>query len=101
MIKIDVYFFKYNTSPHDGATRMNTKLTLRIDADLIKTAKKYAENSGKSVSQLVSDYFYLLDKKKIKKSEQLGPIVTSLRGSLKNSGIDKKDYKKYLEDKYL
>ena len=36
---------------------MNTKLTLRLDENLIKSAKNYASSSGKSVSQLVADYF--------------------------------------------
>jgi len=80
---------------------MNTKLTLRLDENLIKSAKNYANISGKSVSQMVADYFYLLDIKSIKKPEQLGPIVKSLKGSLKDADLDESDYKKYLEDKYL
>jgi len=50
---------------------------------------------------LVADYFYLLDKKAIKKPAQLTPIVNSLKGSLKKIKIDESDYKKYLEKKYL
>jgi len=80
---------------------MNTKLTLRLEENLIKSAKNHAANTGKSVSQMVADYFYLLDKKSLDKSFQLTPIVKSLKGSLKNSDIDKNDYHSYLEDKYL
>ncbi len=80
---------------------MNTKLTLRLEEDLIKSAKRHASIMGKSVSQLVADYFYLLDKKSSKRKQQITPIVKSLRGSLKGSGVDEKDYKTYLEDKYL
>jgi len=80
---------------------MNTKLTLRLDEKLIRAAKKYAENSGKSVSQMVEDYFYLLDKKKIKNPRPLSPIVKSLKGSLKDADIDAADYRTYLEEKYL
>ena len=80
---------------------MNTKLTLRLEKDLIKVAKSHASNIGKSVSQLVADYFYLLDKKSSKKTVQLTPIVKSLKGSLKNHGVNESDYKSYLEDKYL
>lgn len=80
---------------------MYTKLTLRLDEDLIRSAKKYANTTGKSVSQMVADYFYLLDKKVIKNPEQLTPIVKTLKGSLKNTVIEENDYKKYLEDKYL
>ena len=40
---------------------MNTKLTLRLDDQLILKAKRYSDRSGKSVSQLVADYFSLID----------------------------------------
>ena len=80
---------------------MNTKLTLRLEDKLIKSAKNHANIMGKSVSQMVADYFYLLDKKSLKETDQLSPIVKSLKGSLKNTDIDESDYKSYLEDKYL
>jgi len=80
---------------------MNTKLTLRLEEELIKSAKIHANIIGKSVSRMVADYFYLLDKKKLKKPIELTPIVKSLKGSLKNTDIDESDYKSYLEDKYL
>ncbi|MGH8605739.1 MAG: DUF6364 family protein [Gammaproteobacteria bacterium] len=37
--------------------RAQTKLTLRLDKELIEAAKRYAEISGNSLSQLVADYF--------------------------------------------
>lgn len=80
---------------------MNTKLTLRINEELIRSAKKQANSMGKSVSQLVADYFYLLDRQVNEEHVQLTPIVKSLKGVLKNSQIDEDDYKSYLEDKYL
>lgn len=80
---------------------MNTKLTLRLDEALIKTAKIHANNMGKSVSQMVADYFYLLDKKAPQKDLALTPIVKSLRGVLKDKDIDESDYRSYLEKKYL
>ena len=39
---------------------MKSKLTLRLDADLKEQAKRFAEEHGTSVSQLVEDYFRLL-----------------------------------------
>jgi len=80
---------------------MNTKLTLRLEEELIKSAKNHANSIGKSVSQMVADYFYLLDKKSFKKPIKLTPIVESLKGSLKHADINEDDYKSYLEDKYL
>ena len=80
---------------------MNTKLTLRLDEKLIKSAKNHATTSGKSVSQMVADYFALLDKKPLTDPTQLTPIVKSLKGALKNTSVDETDYKTYLEEKYL
>ena len=80
---------------------MNTKLTLRLDKGLIESAKKHARMRGKSVSQMVADYFLILDKKTVTKKTGLTPIVKSLKGALKNSNISEKDYKDYLKDKYL
>ncbi len=80
---------------------MNTKLTLRLEEDLIKSAKRHASSIGKSVSQMVSDYFYLLDKNSMNKPVQITPRVKALKGSLKGHNLDEKDYKKHLEDKYL
>ena len=36
---------------------MKRKLTLSLDPDVIERAKAYAEQRGKSVSQIVGDYF--------------------------------------------
>ena len=80
---------------------MQNKLTLRIDEKLIAKAKAFAKSNGKSVSQIVADYFNLLDKKNKPERTKTTPIVNSLKGSLRGSNIDEKDYHKYLEDKYL
>jgi len=80
---------------------MQTKLTLRISEELIKKAKAHAQKSGKSVSQLVSDYFEILDQPNNSNNTQITPIVESLSGILKNKSIDESDYKTYLEEKYL
>ena len=80
---------------------MQTKLTLRLDDELINRAKSYARRSGKPVSQLVAGYFSMLDNKPDKERSELTPIVRSLKGSLKGAKIGNKDYKKYLEEKHL
>lgn len=80
---------------------MQTKLTLRLEDHLIEQAKSYAANAGKSVSQIVSDYFKLLTVQKNKVSSPSAPITQSLRGLLRESKLDERDYKKYLEEKYL
>ena len=80
---------------------MQTKLTLRLDDELINRAKSYARKSGKSVSQIVAGYFSLLDDKPAKDTSEITPIVRSLKGSLKGVKVGKKDYHKYLEEKNL
>jgi hypothetical protein len=46
---------------------MNTKLTLRMDNDLIESAKEYSAETGKSVSRIVSDLFEIIKNEKLKK----------------------------------
>lgn len=79
---------------------MQTKLTLRLEVELIDQAKSYAAQAGKSVSQLVSDYFKLLTSQKMKTSTPTAAITESLRGLLRESKLDEKDYRKYLEKKH-
>ena len=80
---------------------MQTKLTLRLEEELIEQAKSYASRTGKSVSQLVADYFRLLTSGKKEPAPPSAPITRSLRGLLRDSQLDEKEYRKYLEDKYL
>jgi hypothetical protein len=80
---------------------MQTKLTLRIEDHLIEHAKSYAANAGKSVSQLVSNYFKLLILQKTNVTSPSAPITQSLRGLLRESKLDEKDYRKHLEEKHL
>ena len=81
---------------------MQTKLTLRLDDELIKRAKQLAQKRGKSLSKMVSEYFdYLASFETEKETRQLSPIVKSLRGALADSEMSEKDYEDYLERKYL
>ena len=44
--------------------RMNTKLTLSVDQDLIQKAKEYAKRRGTSISKMVEEYFLVLTSEK-------------------------------------
>jgi hypothetical protein len=77
---------------------MNTKLTLRLDEELIARAKRHSAESGKSVSQLVSDYFTLIDSQE--SDVEITPRVRSLRGVLAGSDLDESDYRHHLEEKH-
>lgn len=78
---------------------MNTKLTLRMDDELIVKAKVYAERSGRSVSSLVADYFAILTSDQPPVFE-ITPRVHALLGVLKDAGVDEEDYKRHLLRKY-
>ena len=80
---------------------MNTKLTLRMDNDLIESAKEHSAKTGKSVSRIVSDLFEIIKNEKLKKEYPLTPTVRTLKGVLKGKLVDEKEYHKYLEEKYL
>ncbi len=77
--------------------KMNTKLTLTIQKDVIEEAKSYAKEKGQSLSDLVENYFKLITKDKRNVEEnQLSPRVKRLRGILK---VDKNfDYKRVLTE---
>ena len=80
---------------------MNTKLTLRLDDQLIASAKEYSAKTGKSVSKIVADLFVVIKNEKLKKNNVITPTVQSLKGILKNTDVSKSDYKNYVEEKYL
>jgi MoxR-like ATPase len=78
-----------------------TKLTLRLERDLIERAKKIARRRGKSVSKMVADYFRALDT--VDKEDQdvaVGPLTRSLQGILRDSGLDERDHRRHLEEKH-
>jgi hypothetical protein len=80
---------------------MHTKLTLRLEADLIQRAKRLAKKSGKSVSRIVADYLTILDPPpRREKHLPWSPLVRSLKGSLSHTNLDEKAYRRYLEEKY-
>lgn len=80
---------------------MNTKLTLRLDDQLIESAKEYSAQTGKSVSKIVADFFVIIKNEKLKNKHSVSPIVQSLKGVLKGAQFSEKDYNNHLEDKYL
>ena len=82
---------------------MNTKLTLTIEHTIIEKAKKYANDKGRSLSDIVENYLKAITKEDTNESVELTPIVQSLKGSFnapKNSDY-KKELSKRLTEKYL
>jgi hypothetical protein len=79
---------------------MDTKLTLKLNGDIIEQAKVYAKNKNTSLSKLIESYLGLLVDPK--ETHEVTPLVKSLSGVInltKNTDI-KKEYKKHLANKY-
>lgn len=82
---------------------MNTKLTLTIEQTIIEKAKKYANNKGRSLSDIIENYLKVITKEDDTENIELTPIVRSLKGSFKApENLDyKKELTKRLTEKYL
>ena len=79
---------------------MQTKLTLRLDEDLIKRAKAYSKRTGKSVSRIVADFFALLNPTAGKPPPELPPRTQSLLGALSEAALDEDDYRAHLLERH-
>ena len=78
---------------------MQTKLTLRL-AQLVRQAKRHARQAGRSVSQMVADYFAAVVSVESQPSK-LTPKVSQLMGALESASVDEADYYDHLARKYL
>jgi Family of unknown function (DUF6364) len=79
---------------------MNTKLTLRMDENIVRKAKIEAKRRGKSVSQMVAEFIEAIGLQQNSEKE-LPPTTASLVGILKGKEISEEDYKTHLREKYL
>lgn len=61
---------------------MNTKLTLTLEGKVIDSAKKYARQNGKSLSDIVENYLKSITTRE-ETAAVLSPKVTRLRGVIK------------------
>lgn len=80
---------------------MNTKLTLKLDKNIIDKAKVYADKHNTSLSQMVEKYFSSLLSQK-NSGNKISPLVQELSGVIKPDSAKnhKNDYSDYLSDKY-
>jgi len=81
---------------------MDTKLTLKLDQEIIEKAKHYASEKKLSLSRIIENYLNSLTSDKTNNDIQISPFVKSL-----SSGISipadydyKKDRADYLDQKY-
>jgi hypothetical protein len=78
---------------------MTTKLTLTIEEDVIKAAKKYAESNGRSLSDIVENYLKVLKTSEQKSVYKFSPKVKRLKGVI--SLPEDLDYKKVMTEELV
>ena len=81
---------------------MATKLTLTVESTTIKGAKSYARQTGRSLSELVENYFKSLIAEQ-KENIELSPKLKSIAGAVKlpEDFDEKKEIHEYLMNKHL
>lgn len=80
---------------------MDTKLTLRLDKDIIERAKQYAQMQNISLSKMIESYLDSITHVQSKDFE-ITPLVESLSGviQLENDFDEKEEYSRFLTKKY-
>lgn len=81
---------------------MDTKLTLKLNQQVIEKAKLYASNRKISLSRIVEAYLQSLTSEESQGEFQISPFVKSIATG-KKLPIDldyKKEYSDYLTEKY-
>ena len=71
---------------------METKLTLKLDQKVIKSAKIYAESNKKSLSKLVEDFFRSLVSENSPPGEYppyYPPLIEKLSGVISEEDLEK------------
>jgi len=82
---------------------METKLTLRLNDNVIERAKNYARSHKISLSKMIESYLDTITKpKEVEKKNTVTPLVESLSGVIDlPADFDyKNEYGDYLEKKY-
>ncbi len=74
------------------------KLTLSVEGKVVEGAKRYAAQRGTSVSRLVEEYLAVVSRGADVTDQT--PILTRVRGLLKGSRLDERDYRRHLREKY-
>ena len=82
---------------------MEKKLTLRLNDNVIKRAKKYAKHRKISLSKMIEAYLDSLTKEKDTDEQvEITPLIKSLSGiiDVPDDFDYKKEYREYIEKKY-
>ena len=81
---------------------MDTKLTLKLNQEIIERAKHYASEKKLSLSRLIENYLNSLTSEKTNDDLQISDFVKSMSSEIKlPANFDyKKERANYLEQKY-
>jgi len=81
---------------------MDTKLTLKLDENIIEKAKTYAKEKKTSLSVLIENYLQRITANENEPEGKITPLVKSLSGiiSLPKDYDYEKNYTKHLISKY-
>jgi hypothetical protein len=82
---------------------MTAKLTLTVEEGVIKKAKSYAKQTGRSLSELIETYLETLTEDYHGETLQISPKLKKLAGSVKlpEDFDEKKELTAYFERKHL
>ncbi len=80
---------------------MDTKLTIKLNENVISRAKNYAKMRKTSLSKMIENYLDIVSKPESEETE-ITPLVKSLSGVIKlpDNYDYKKDYAEFLTQKY-
>ena len=80
---------------------MNTKLTLKIDQEVIEKAKEYAASKKMSLSRIVEAYLQSLTSESEASQFEISPFVKSIATGMEiPTELDHKEYADHLLEKY-
>jgi hypothetical protein len=77
---------------------MDSKLTLKLEKEVIEKAKFYAKSQHTSLSRLIENYLMTITSEE--DQESITPLVKSLSGIIDLPEDEKDDYSDYLTKKY-
>lgn len=79
---------------------MDSKLTLKLNKNVIEQAKRFAKQNNISLSRLIENYLLAITKHK-EEDQEISPLVKSLTGVIKLEEEDyQKSYTDFLTEKY-
>ena len=83
-------------------TIMDTKLTLKLNQQIIENAKKYASSKKLSLSRIIESYLQSLTSEENKDEFEISPFIKSIAtGNKIPTDLDyKNEYSDYLIEKY-